>query len=138
MLIGRTFGMLMFMAACAGQNPATQVGNSDNKIDIKQREDSIATTLETQSFPSAPDGITRSIIGDKEGNIWTSSHGPRGWALSRYDVASLESNVIKATEVKTGEEMFFGIFEDAEGGIWAGTISGVYRYDGKNQTQFKE
>lgn len=67
---------------------------------------------------------------DRAGNIWTSSHSSKShwWALSRYDVHTLEEEEPTVTEVITEERMFFGILEDQEGFIWAGCLDGVYRY----------
>jgi ligand-binding sensor domain-containing protein len=33
--------------------------------------------------------------------------------------------------------MFFGITEDADGGIWLGSLNGVGRYDGKDFDWFR-
>ncbi len=86
--------------------------------------------------------ITRGFVGyiyeDSRGNIWTSSEhsSQAGWALSRYDVLSLNKKQPVATPIRTGEGMFFGITEDSGGMIWAGTLNGVVRYDGKTVTRF--
>jgi len=93
------------------------------------------------------------ITEDKKGNIWTSSERdnsealalPRydgkflpdqGWALSRYDEKSLSNKKPTVTEI-ANKPMFFGILEDDKGNIWFGALDGVYRYDGKNITDFK-
>ena len=80
------------------------------------------------------------IYEDKTGNIWTSSLLPvdaHKWELSRYDVKSLDNEKTMATQILTQEGMFFGILEDKEGGIWLGTLNGVYRYNGKTFNSFK-
>lgn len=81
------------------------------------------------------------IIQDKKGNIWTTGGvNPNGnvWALSRYDAKSLYSKEPIVTEIKSQPGMLLGILEDAKGNIWFGSGGGVYRYDGKTITDFKD
>lgn len=80
------------------------------------------------------------IYEDKTGNIWTSGQDDinSGWTLSRFDMMFLNQKVPLATKIKTGEGMFFGILEDKEGSIWAGTLDGVYRYRNENFEDFKK
>lgn len=94
------------------------------------------------------------IYEDKKGNIWTSSVRAHeqpflridgkslsdksdAWAFSRYDANSLSNKKPAVTEI-TYKPMIFGISEDDKGNIWFGTFDGVYRYDGKNITDFKD
>jgi len=81
------------------------------------------------------------IIEDKKGNIWTTGNvnPPNGnvWALSRYDAKSLYNKKPTVTEIKSESGMLLGILEDAKGNIWLGYGGGVYRYDGKTITDFK-
>ena len=87
--------------------------------------------------------FTQNFVGyiyeDKKGNIWTSSESAnaRGWVLSRYDEKSLTDKKPTVTEI-TNKPMIFGILEASDGSIWFGTMSGVYRYDGKTITSFKD
>ena len=79
------------------------------------------------------------IIEDKKGNIWTTGEvNPQEgvWALSRYDVKSLNKNP-RITQVLSATNGLFGILEARDGGIWVGASDGVYRYDGKTVTKFK-
>lgn len=86
--------------------------------------------------------FTRKFVGnvyeDRAGNIWTSSESThdRSWALSRYDQKSLSSQQPTITEIGT-KPMFFGITEANDGSIWFEGLDGVYRYDGKTITDFK-
>ena len=78
------------------------------------------------------------IIEDKKGNIWTTGEvNPQEgvWALSRYDVKSLNKNP-RITQVLSATNGLFGILEARDGGIWIGASDGVYRYDGKIVTKF--
>ncbi|QDK83757.1 histidine kinase [Spirosoma sp. KCTC 42546] len=81
-----------------------------------------------------------SILEDKKGNIWTSSTTAmynKPWTLSRYDEKSLYNEKPTVTEI-TNKQLIFGILEDYDGNIWFGSGHGVYRYDGKTITDFKE
>ncbi len=86
------------------------------------------------------------MIQDKKGNIWTTGmvSPPNGkvWVLSRYDQKSLYDKEPRLTEIMAlkGTGMLCGILEANDGSIWFGALgseSGVYRYDGKNITDFK-
>lgn len=73
--------------------------------------------------------FTGYIHEDTEGNIWTSSADGFTWSLSRYDLTDSHEVSKTATEIKSGEGMFFGIHEDSKGNIWSGTLDGVCRYE---------
>jgi ligand-binding sensor domain-containing protein len=81
------------------------------------------------------------IIEDKEGNIWTTGsvhpNGVGAWTLSRYDQKSLSGKKPTVTEIMSTERMLCGILEANDGSIWFGSLNGVYRYDGKTITDFK-
>jgi ligand-binding sensor domain-containing protein len=98
------------------------------------RYDGSGFTKVTQKGASA-------IIEDKKGNIWTTGAvNPNGvglWTLSRYDEKSLYDKKPAVTEITSIEKMLCGIFDADDGGIWFGSMNGVYRYDGKNITDFK-
>ena len=107
--------------------------------------------------------LTQNFVGyvyeDKKGNIWTSSESANGqdlalyrydekslsgfgsakgqWVLSRYDAKSLSNKRPAVTEIKPEEGMICGILEANDGSIWFGAF-GVYRYDGKTITAFKD
>lgn len=78
------------------------------------------------------------IIEDKKGNIWTSS----GNSILRYDQQSLFNikPTVKEIKVSGGNTFLLGILEANDGSIWVGALgskSGLYRYDGKTITDFK-
>ena len=81
------------------------------------------------------------IIEDKKGNIWTTGDvnppGGSNWALSRYDAKSLYDKNPAVTEIMSGQPGLLGLLEANDGSIWFGSYKGVYRYDGKTITDFK-
>ncbi|MEJ0030706.1 MAG: two-component regulator propeller domain-containing protein [Bacteroidota bacterium] len=88
--------------------------------------------------------VTKDFVGyvyeDKNGNIWTSAAGDAGgkdWVLFRYEGISLSNGKPIVTEIKPQAGGLFGILEAHDGSIWFGAGTGVYRYDGKNVTDFK-
>lgn len=88
--------------------------------------------------------FTSNVVGyiyeDKNGNIWTSSEssGSRGWVISRYDAKTLFNKKPAVTEIKPeNNKEIFSMLEAADGSIWFGSVNGVYRYDGKTFTDFK-
>lgn len=90
------------------------------------------------SFNKVAKNFVGYIYEDKKGNIWTSSESAesRGvWELLRYDEKML--GMITATSILKKQDMFFGIFEDKEEGIWLGTLNGVCRYNGNTFNYFK-
>ena len=71
------------------------------------------------------------IYEDKKGNIWTSSvasNDIHNWALTRYDKKYLSYEKRTHTVIKIEDNMFFGIMEDKDGGIWLGSLRGVCRF----------
>jgi len=71
------------------------------------------------------------IYEDKKGNIWTSSvanNDRHSWALTRYDKKPFPDKKRTYTVIKTEENMFFGIMEDKEEGIWLGSLRGACRF----------
>lgn len=85
---------------------------------------------------------TSAIIEDKKGNIWTTGavnpNGVGAWKLLRYDQKSLYDQNPAVTEIMSIEKMLCGILEAEDGSIWFGSLNGVYRYDGKAITDFKD
>lgn len=95
------------------------------------------------SFTKVSQRGASAMIEDKKGNIWTtgSVNPPNGdvWALSRYEHESLYKKEPTVTEIMSikGPGMLCGILEANNGSIWFGSLNGVYRYDGKTITDFK-
>ena len=79
------------------------------------------------------------VYQDRAGNIWTSSVSGviSQWRLSRYAAADLDKDGAQPTVVLDKQDMFFGILEDEDGGIWLGTLNGVGRYDGEAWDWFR-
>ncbi|MBE8713176.1 ligand-binding sensor domain-containing protein [Sphingobacterium hungaricum] len=99
--------------------------------------------------------FTRQFVGyvyeDKHGNIWTSSESEKeyeagglekksdqlSWKLSRYHEESLMDANMQGEVIRENERMIFGILEATDGNIWFGTLDGVFSYNGKTFTDFK-
>jgi len=83
------------------------------------------TSLESKDTNTsyAPNSITRTIIQDRNGNIWFAS-----WeGIIRYDGISFNNITSKVSLSR-----FFSVLEDKKGNFWFGSIgAGVYYYDGK-------
>lgn len=105
------FLMFVFCTSCKGQ------GKTDLPKDITKSEtkDVITSTV--------PNSLTRSIIQDRNGNIWFAT-----WkGIIRYDGKSFTNITSKVSSAR-----FFSVLEDRKGNFWFGSIgSGVYYYDGK-------
>jgi ligand-binding sensor domain-containing protein len=89
------------------------------------------------TFRNHSTNFTGSIYQDAQENIWTSSAADgnsRNWVWTKYDKRS------RATpfEIKSEENMFFGMTEDKEGKLWLGTLRGAYRYDGNRFENFSQ
>jgi ligand-binding sensor domain-containing protein len=93
------------------------------------------------TFTKVTQGGASAIFEDKKGNIWTTGavnpNGVGAWTLSRYDQKSLYSKKPAVTEIMSIEKMLCGILEANDGSISFGSMNGVYRYDGKTITDFK-
>lgn len=90
------------------------------------------------AFTNFTENFVGHVYEDRKGNIWTSSQrDSQSWAVSRYDAKSVSDKKPTVTEIAT-QPMTFGILEDSQGNIWFGAVDGVYRYDGKTVTGFRE
>jgi hypothetical protein len=95
-------------------------------------------------FTKVADRGAYAIIQDKEGNIWTTGGlKPDGdWVLTRYNGNTLYHSQPELKEIMAlnGTGALLDILEAKDGSIWFGAVgqnSGVYRYDGKTFTDFK-
>ena len=97
--------------------------NSDPKT-----EDPIKKTAVYKPELGGPKSITRTIIQDKNENIWLAS-----WeGIFKYDGSSY-TNLTKEVSLSR----FFSILENSKGNFWFGSIgSGAYFYDGKTFKNF--
>jgi ligand-binding sensor domain-containing protein len=93
-----------------------------------------------RTFTNFTENFVSYVYEDKKGNIWTSggSDNGQGFALSRYDEKSLSTNKPTVTQIKSQIPNLFRISEASDGSIWFGASDGVYRYDGKTITDFKD
>lgn len=104
--------LLAFFACEAQSDPARQIPTS-----VPRQE-----TVTSEIPKDGPQTITRSILRDREGNLWLAAFD----GLFRYDGTSY-TNVLKDTT----DSRFFSILQDRSGDLWFGTVGGgVYRYDG--------
>src|SRR5690606_3192983 len=91
-----------------------------------------------KAFTKVSERDVYAIIEDKKGNIWTTGAIPgQGWALSRYDAETLYNENPTITEIMSQGPALLGLVEGADGSIWFGSMTGVYRYDGNTITDFK-
>ena len=80
------------------------------------------------------------VYEDKKGNVWF-THGTNNRqkaGFSYFDKKSLLGSYPKPTPIYIGGGMFFGLTEDKVGDIWVGKLDGVYRYDGKSVSYFRD
>jgi polyisoprenoid-binding protein YceI len=81
------------------------------------------------------------IMQDKQGNIWTTGAekyiGMSPWKLLRYDQSTLNNEKPAVTEIASINKMLCRIIEATDGSIWFGSINGVYRWNGKDLTNFQ-
>lgn len=108
--------MLVFGTFCRGQ-----VKTNLSKDSIKSENKSLVTS-------SGPNGITRNIIQDRNGNIWIAAFD----GIFRYDGKTFTNITSKVSSAR-----FFSVLQDSKGNLWFGSIgSGVYYYDGKSFRNF--
>ena len=128
--------VLNLITSCTENNkPKAEKSGSDSiqvvipKNRQPNADPSFERTKDTISL-NGPHSITRSVLQDRNGNIWLAS-----WeGIIRYD-GKLFTNIT----LKEGLPQFhvFSILEDRSGNLWFGTIGGgVIRFDGRNYTNF--
>jgi streptogramin lyase len=89
------------------------------------------------TFTKFSSNTVRYLCEDKKGNIWASGMSANKiWALSRYDAKSLPGKKPTVIEIAQSKNLF-GLLAANDGSIWFGSFDGVYRYDGKTITDFK-
>jgi len=94
----------------------------ENKTNLPK--DNIKSQTKSVITSAGPNGITRNILQDKQGNIWIAS-----WeGIFKYDGKSF-TNITG----KVSSSHFFSVLEDRKGNLWFGSVgSGVFLYDGKS------
>ena len=108
--------LIAFGTSCQGPNPA---GTAKDAIQSETKDTIVSY---------GPNTITRSLIQDKQGNVWMATFG----GVFRYDGESF-TNVTR----EVSPSRFFSVLEDSRGYLWFGSIgSGVYRYDGQSFQNF--
>ncbi|WP_421798261.1 ligand-binding sensor domain-containing protein [Haliscomenobacter sp.] len=108
------FLMLIFCTFCKGQtNPILPTDPSKSKGFIS---------------PYGPTSSVRTIIQDKQGNIWLASNE----GIIRYDGKTF-TNITG----NLGPDRFFSVLQDRNENFWFGNYgAGVYYYDGKSLQHF--
>ena len=133
---GKTFAFLKNEDGKAFKNVWSVI--EDNKGNIWFGEDGL-WRYDGRTFTKVSQRGAYAIIEDKKGNIWTTGGvNSNVWALSRYDAKSLYNKMPTVTEIKSGPPAFLALLEANDGSIWFGSGNGVYRYDGKTITDFKD
>ncbi|WP_100611223.1 ligand-binding sensor domain-containing protein [Confluentibacter lentus] len=111
------FIMLVFCASCEGQNKKTDLS-----------KDNINSESKGSISPYGPTSSVRTIIQDKQGNIWLASNE----GIIRYDGKTF-TNITG----NLGSDRFFSVLQDKNENFWFGNYgSGVYYYNGKSLQHF--
>ncbi len=120
--------MIIFLASCKGQNRTNQSENNKGQIGNEITNEPIVTKVDTLPLNHVPTGITRTIIQDKNGDIWFATFD----GIIKYDGKTF-TNISK----EVSQSRFFSALEDSKGNLWFGSIgSAVYCYDGKSFQNF--
>lgn len=135
--------LLLFLAACAGQNQSKTSLNSGKQSEKvlpwhKPFVLSEMLNIKIESYSNAPSNFVRTGLQDKSGNLWFGS-----WeqGLYTYNFTNF-THFTEATGI--GRVAILSMFEDKTGKIWLGTWQhGVYIYDpsaksGKNFQNFTQ
>jgi Two component regulator propeller len=89
--------------------------NAQNKTEPSRGNANFGTKDTVTSH--GPNLVTRTVLQDRKGNIWSSSFG----GVFRYDGKSFTNVTSKASSAR-----FFSVLEDRKGNLWLGSIgSGV-------------
>lgn len=176
---GKTFTNFSTQDGLSGRSVNSMIQDKSGKIwfgtrygisgDVSCFDPSVMQRIDGKFFTpfTNKEGLTfsnvRSILEDKNGNIWIGGQD----GLFRYDGRSVTAiskkfigyifedksgnlwlsedqsdgwglckyNGVSATKI-FANSMIFGVTEDRSGNIWCGTVNGVYRYDGKSFNNF--
>lgn len=126
--IHRLLLVLLILASCKEPNSNPQPENKESKAENKSEFQPVPTGPINLSVSNTPSHITRTIIEDRNGNIWLAAFD----GVFKYDGKSF-MNMSK----EVSQSRFFSALEDSSGNLWFGSIgSGVFRYDGKSFQNF--
>lgn len=128
---GKTFSKLSTPKGKTFVNVRTIIKDKDGKMWFGGNDGLWRYTNKT--FTNYSERFTGYIYQDNSENIWTSSETDiknHDWELKKYDKIAQQNKGTTAQRIKAEKNMFFGITEDTNGGIWFGHLRGVYRFDG--------
>lgn len=119
---------LITFSSCTENKQTRQTENKKNIKVTAHSNTSNLVKIDTQFVNNPPTSISRTIIQDRQGDIWIATFT----GVFRYDGKTF-SNVTRGIS----SARFFSLLEDRQGNLWFGSIgSGVYRYDGKSFRNF--
>lgn len=92
------------------------------------------------NYTKVSENSASAIMQDKQGNLWTTGSenlkGSNTWKLLKYDQKTLTSDKPSFTEIASIDKMLCRIMEARDGSIWFGSLNGIYRWNGKELTNF--
>lgn len=135
------FFLLLFLAACTGQNQTKITSSGGKQAETVRPWHNVVSemlNLKVENHANAPSNFVRTALQDKAGNLWFGSweHG-----LYSYNYTNFQ-HFTDATGI--GRVAILSMFEDKQGKIWLGTWQhGIYLYDasaadGKNFRNFTQ
>lgn len=136
------FLLLIIISSCNDQSESVPAADKQEKSVISEPVNTVSVLTQTIAgdptfvIPKdtvsmfGPRDITRSMLQDKNGNLWFAS-----WdGIIKYDGRSFTNMMLRLGLV---HYHYFSLLEDRKGNIWFGTVrGGLYCYDGKNVKYF--
>lgn len=113
----------------------------DKKGNIWLSDNTGLWRFDGSSFTRVSERPAAAILEDKNGNIWTTvsenDYVIDAWTLTRYDQKTLYDKNPAVTTILSKQKMLSMLMEANDGSIWIGAMNGLFRYDGKSITDFK-